>query len=495
MINKLLTVFFCFLLTGLAYGQTRTISGTAGWRMISIPKASATVSDISDDTAIQGVTGGANTGSTANIYYNTGSSGTGGWTVPTNMSTAWGDGLGIIVYFYNNTTGGSSELPLDLDVSGSEPASDVKVTISSDFTLIGNPFQSNINVDDLDGNATGAGLLFGGIKSSIKVWNNSAGSYTSYNLGGNLVLSEWQGLFIEKATGLLTDLTEVTIPTSSKTTNAADISHYSKSRAFDTRSIDLHLTGEGFNDLSTKFYFTPYSSEQEDQFDGSKLSSLSGSPTIAFVQDFGEGKVLLSQDARSYDIESVQSYDLEVNDAGISGAYTLNWETMKNIPSDWAITLVDRVEDVYVDMQSENSYTFNVEAKQKKPNVTALQVGATKQKVSDNSDSRFGIIIAPNTSVGIDDELTKADAFKLDQNYPNPFNPTTNINYTIGEAGSVNITVYNVMGQKVAELLNTTKSAGSYQLSWDATGQASGIYYYRLTAPGVVLTRQMTLIK
>ncbi|HAH52654.1 MAG TPA: hypothetical protein DCL80_15910, partial [Balneola sp.] len=86
-------------------------------------------------------------------------------------------------------------------------------------------------------------------------------------------------------------------------------------------------------------------------------------------------------------------------------------------------------------------------------------------------------------------------AFKLDQNYPNPFNPTTNINYTVGEAGSVNITVYNVMGQKVAELLNTTKSAGSYQLSWDATGQASGIYYYRLTAPGVVLTRQMTLIK
>ncbi|MEQ9541613.1 MAG: T9SS type A sorting domain-containing protein, partial [Deltaproteobacteria bacterium] len=61
--------------------------------------------------------------------------------------------------------------------------------------------------------------------------------------------------------------------------------------------------------------------------------------------------------------------------------------------------------------------------------------------------------------------------------------------------GPVTITVYNVMGQKVAELLNTTKSAGSYQVSWNATGQASGIYYYRLTAPGQVLTRQMTLIK
>ncbi|MBO6652041.1 MAG: T9SS type A sorting domain-containing protein [Balneola sp.] len=479
----------------MAYGQTRTISGTAGWRMISIPKAGATVTDISDDTAIQGVTGGSNAGDAANIYYNPGSGGSGGWTVPTNMSTAWGDGLGAIVYFYNNTTGGSSELPLDLDVSGSEPGSDVKVTITNDFTLMGNPFQSNINVDDITGNATGVGLLFGGIKSSIKVWNNSAGSYSSYNLGSNLVLAEWQGIFIEKATGLLTDLTEVTIPTSSKTASAAGISHYSKSRAFDTRSIDLHLTGEGFNDLSTKFYFTPYSSEQEDQFDGSKLSSINGSPTIAFVQDFGEGKVLLNQDARSLDPETTQSYDLEVNDAGISGEYTLNWETMKQIPSDWTITLIDREEDIYIDMQSETSYSFNVEAKQKRANVTSLRLGAVKQKSVNNSNPRFGITISPSTAVSIDDEIAAPTEFALGQNYPNPFNPTTNIQYSVGEAGPVNITVYNVMGQKVAELLNTTKSAGSYQVSWNATGQASGIYYYRLTAPGQVLTRQMTLIK
>ena len=51
------------------------------------------------------------------------------------------------------------------------------------------------------------------------------------------------------------------------------------------------------------------------------------------------------------------------------------------------------------------------------------------------------------------------------------------------------------MGQKVAEILNTTRTAGNYQVTWNATAQASGIYYYRLTAPGQVLTRQMTLIK
>ncbi len=85
--------------------------------------------------------------------------------------------------------------------------------------------------------------------------------------------------------------------------------------------------------------------------------------------------------------------------------------------------------------------------------------------------------------------------FVLEQNYPNPFNPSTTIKYSVGEAGPVSITVYNVMGQKVAELLNTTRSAGEYQVTWNADNQASGIYYYRLTAPGQVITRQMTLIK
>ncbi len=479
----------------MAYGQTRTISGTAGWRMISIPKAGATVTDISDDTAIQGVTGGSNAGDAANIYYNPGSGGSGGWTVPTNMSTAWGDGLGLIVYFYNNTTGGSTELPLDLDVSGSEPASDVKVTITNTHTLIGNPFQSNINLDDIDGNAEGLGVLFGGMKSTVNIWDNSSGNWVTYNFGNSEILSEWQGIFIERDLGIVGNLTEVTIPTSSKTGSSADIEHYSKAKAFDTRSIELHMTGNGFSDLSSKFYFTPYSSEAEDQFDGSKLSSLNGSPTIAFVQDFGAGKVLLSQDARFLDPETTQTYDLEVNDAGISGEYTLSWETMKQIPSDWAITLIDREEDVYIDMQSETSYSFNVEAKQKRPNVTSLRVGAVKQKSVNNSNPRFGITLTPSTSVSIDDEIDAPTEFTLGQNYPNPFNPTTNINYSVGEAGPVNITVYNVMGQKVAELLNTTKNAGSYQLTWNATGVASGIYYYRLTAPGQVLTRQMTLIK
>lgn len=216
--------------------------------MISIPATGATVSDISDDTAIQGITGGSNTGFDTNFYVNPASSGTGGWVTPANISTAWGDGLGAIVYFYNNTSSGSSVLPLDLDVSGTEPISDVAVTLTNDVTLAGNPFQSNINIDDISGDVAGVGILFGGLKSTVKVWDNS-GSYVSYNLGTNQVLSEWQGFFVEISDGLLSDPTQLTIPASSKTGSAATISHFSKQTSASTYeygSIDLKLTAGEF---------------------------------------------------------------------------------------------------------------------------------------------------------------------------------------------------------------------------------------------------------
>lgn len=85
--------------------------------------------------------------------------------------------------------------------------------------------------------------------------------------------------------------------------------------------------------------------------------------------------------------------------------------------------------------------------------------------------------------------------FQLQQNYPNPFNPTTNIKYEIPEATNVTLTVYNMLGQRVATLLNEQKPAGFYELSFDASALASGTYIYRLEAGGQVATQKMMLIK
>jgi hypothetical protein len=174
----------------------------------------------------------------------------------------------------------------------------------------------------------------------------------------------------------------------------------------------------------------------------------------------------------------------------------MSWEGIVKLPSSWEIFMEDYSNGTKIDLRTSTVYTFTQEGISTSVNPKSIlkpSMGET-MKLKSDTEYRFGITINPNTIVSNEVE-DKPIEFRLDQNYPNPFNPTTNIKYSVGEAGPVNITVYNVMGQKVAEVLNTTKSAGSYQVSWNATGQASGIYYYRLTAPGVVLTRQMTLIK
>lgn len=72
--------------------------------------------------------------------------------------------------------------------------------------------------------------------------------------------------------------------------------------------------------------------------------------------------------------------------------------------------------------------------------------------------------------------------FKLEQNYPNPFNPATTINFQLPISSTVSIKVYNVLGQEVADLLNSEMNAGKYEIAFDASKLPSGIYYYRLNA-------------
>jgi hypothetical protein len=88
-----------------------------------------------------------------------------------------------------------------------------------------------------------------------------------------------------------------------------------------------------------------------------------------------------------------------------------------------------------------------------------------------------------------------AESFSLSQNYPNPFNPSTNIGFRIQVSGFTSLRVYDVLGREVATLVNEELPAGEYTRTWDATGHASGVYFYRLAADGFVQTRKLVLTK
>jgi hypothetical protein len=81
------------------------------------------------------------------------------------------------------------------------------------------------------------------------------------------------------------------------------------------------------------------------------------------------------------------------------------------------------------------------------------------------------------------------------QNFPNPFNPVTKIYYELPKTSSVELNVYDVLGNRIETLVNRENTAGSHEIEFTATGLTSGIYFYRLKAGNFVDIKKMILIK
>jgi hypothetical protein len=87
------------------------------------------------------------------------------------------------------------------------------------------------------------------------------------------------------------------------------------------------------------------------------------------------------------------------------------------------------------------------------------------------------------------------DGFQLFQNYPNPFNPSTTINFTLTQESNVKLSIYNLLGQKVASLIDGNMIAGQYSVEFDASKFSSGVYFYRLETGSFISLKKMLLLK
>jgi hypothetical protein len=135
--------------------------------------------------------------------------------------------------------------------------------------------------------------------------------------------------------------------------------------------------------------------------------------------------------------------------------------------------------------------------------LSANMVAGTNTIEITNVTGRLGIDVVEVFSLGTGTSVDPNElpaGFALEQNYPNPFNPVTTINYTVGQAGSVRILVFDILGRQVATLVDTNLPAGVHQVTWDArtaTGEmaGSGVYFYRFDTPVGSATRRMVLVK
>ncbi len=134
-------------------------------------------------------------------------------------------------------------------------------------------------------------------------------------------------------------------------------------------------------------------------------------------------------------------------------------------------------------------------------NISSYQIFAINLPSNQNSGTvsaqpgNTGIVVNVTTTGVKDQARTVPSGFALHQNYPNPFNPTTTITYDVSKTSYVTISIYNILGQNVANLVAGTRAPGAYSVSFDGRKFASGLYFYRMSAGNFTSVKKFVLMK
>lgn len=138
-----------------------------------------------------------------------------------------------------------------------------------------------------------------------------------------------------------------------------------------------------------------------------------------------------------------------------------------------------------IDQTTSNPFTLTA------PSVGSYVVNAGY----DSPNRRWDSVRVNITLTGAEEPRSRPSDYSLSQNYPNPFNPSTSFELRVPSFGLVSLKVFDVRGKEVATLVNGSMTAGEHRIVFDATGFASGIYFYRLETRGFSQTRKMVVTK
>ncbi len=192
-------------------------------------------------------------------------------------------------------------------------------------------------------------------------------------------------------------------------------------------------------------------------------------------------------------VPDIPSWSPDDGEENIATTPLLEWNTSNRAEYyDLQLTDDNSFEELVIDVQQVNETQYQVENELEGNTTYFWRVRAGNEAGYSEWSDVLQFTTEMTTSTEIAD-LPKE--FSLEQNYPNPFNPTTTVTFMMPESSHVTVQVFNVVGQRVAELVNGQLSGGVHKLSFDASSLSSGMYLIRMNTPDHVFTRKMTLVK
>ena len=238
-------------------------------------------------------------------------------------------------------------------------------------------------------------------------------------------------------------------------------------------SLNSAVYGDQFNYIGA----VENAKDGYDKYDSRELPRMGDYVNLYFPhEDWGQYSANYTSDMRSAQQQGY-AWNFEVKTNLSKEEMQIDIQNIEMAPAGMEVVLIDLDFRIAQDIRKSSIYHY-FSGTSEDPKRFKLLIGESGY-IGENND---GISVIPNT-------------YSLSQNFPNPFNPKTTFTYSLPEAVHVNIQIFNILGERVATLVNEQMNAGSHMIRWNAGNIATGVYFYRIRAGNYHAVKKMVFIK